>query len=142
MDLPREDFTLAYTYKRSLGPILGAFFTALGEGRLLGARTASGRVIVPPCEADPETGRDIAGLVEVGPQGTVLSWTWVSEPLDRHPLDRPFAWALIQPDGADTAWVQVLDSGDPDRVSVGLRVQPRVTTPPTGSVRDWVYEPS
>ena len=34
--------------------------------------------------------------------GTVVSWTWQSEPLLVKPLDRPFAWALIKLDGADT----------------------------------------
>ena len=68
-------FTLAYTYKRSLGPILSRFFTELREGHILGARTARGTVVVPPCEYDPETGADVLDLVEVGPEGRVTSWT-------------------------------------------------------------------
>ena len=46
---------------------------------------------------------------EVGPEGVVTSWTWVDEPNPNHPLDRPFAFALIQLDGADTAMVHVVD---------------------------------
>ncbi len=141
MDLPREGFTLAYSYKRSLGPILGAFFTALAEHRVLGARTASGRVLVPPDEADPETGHDIGELVEVGPEGTITSWTWVPEPGERHPLATPFAWALVQLDGADTAWLQAVDAPR-DTIRTGLRVRPRWPEGPAQAVRDLVYEPA
>ena len=49
--------------------------------------------------------------MEVGPEGVVTSWTWVDTPNPNHPLDRPFAFALIQLDGADTAMVHVVDGG-------------------------------
>ena len=67
---------MEYPYRRSLGPVLGSFFTALQEHRIQGARTVAGRVIVPPPEYDPDTGEDIDGLVDVGPGGSVTSWTW------------------------------------------------------------------
>jgi uncharacterized OB-fold protein len=138
--MPREEFTLAYSYKRSLGPVLGAFFSALAEGRTLGARTATGRVLIPPSEADPETGEDIVGLVEVGPEGTIEAWTWIASPLPRHPMQVPFAWALIRPDGSDTAWVQAVSASSPDQLVAGQRVRPRLCESPTGSIQDLVYE--
>ena len=49
-------------------------------------------------------------------------WAWVEEPLRYHPLDRPFAWALIQIDGADTSMLHALDAGSADRVVSGMRV--------------------
>ncbi len=61
-------------------------------------------------------------MVEVGPGGAVESWAWVSHPLAKHPMDRPFAWALIRLDGADTALLHVVDSGGPDRLASGDRV--------------------
>jgi uncharacterized protein len=140
VELPREGFTLAYSYKRSLGPVLGAFFTALGEGRVLAARTASGQVIVPPCEWDPETGLDTKDLFEVGPEGTVQSWTWVGEPLARHPLDTPFAFALIVLDGAHTGWIQAVAVDGPEALRTGSRVKPRATNTPITSVAELIYE--
>ena len=140
MDLPREGFTLAYSYKRSLGPVLGAFFTALADGRVLAARTASGHVIVPPCEWDPETSRDMTDLIEVGPEGTIQSWTWVPEPLARHPLDTPFAFALIVLDGAHTGWIQAVAADGPSALRTGLRVKPRLTQSPITSVAELIYE--
>ena len=38
--------TVGYTYKRSLGPILSRFFTALRDKQILGIRRADGPVLV------------------------------------------------------------------------------------------------
>jgi uncharacterized OB-fold protein len=116
---------LEYPYARSVGPVIGAFLTGLRDGRLLGVRGAAGAVIVPPTEYDPTTGEDTGEMVEVGPAGAVESWAWVSHPLRKHPLDKPFAWALIRLDGADTALLHVVDCGDPDKLTTGDRVTVR-----------------
>ncbi len=104
---------LEYPYSRSVGPVIGAFLTGLRDGRLLGVRGAGGSVIVPPTEYDPTTGDDTGEMVAVGPGGAVESWAWVSRPLPKHPLQTPFAWALIRLDGADTALLHVVDAGGP-----------------------------
>ncbi len=39
---------MEYPYRRSLGPVLSAFFTGLRDRTILGARTRDGRVLVPP----------------------------------------------------------------------------------------------
>jgi uncharacterized OB-fold protein len=117
--------TLEYPYSRSVGPVIGAFLTALREGRFLGATGSGGRVIVPPTEYDPITGDDTGELVEVGPGGVVETWAWVSHPLRKHPLTVPFAWALIRLDGADTALLHVVDAGSPDALATGGRVTAR-----------------
>ncbi len=80
---------------------------------------------MPPTEYDPTTGEDTGEMVEVGPGGAVESWAWVSHPLPKHPLQRPFAWALIRLDGADTAMLHVVDSGGPDNLASGDRVTVR-----------------
>lgn len=123
-------------YRRSLGPVVGAFMTALRGGTVLGARTAAGRVICPPLEYDPTDGEAVDELVPVGPNGTVTGWSWVAEPLRKHPLDRPFAWALVQLDGADTSMVHALDTGDPNAVSTGMRVAVRWAEDRTGHITD------
>jgi hypothetical protein len=115
--------TLEYAYTRSVGPVIGRFLGELRERRLLGVRTAGGRVLVPPQEYDPETGDPTGDFVDVGPGGTVTTWAWVSEPRPNHPLNRPFAWALIRPDGADTAMLHAVDAIDEARVWTGMRVR-------------------
>jgi uncharacterized OB-fold protein len=129
-------------YTRSLGPALGAFFTGLRDGRLVGARTAGGRVVVPPAEHDPHTAAPLGEWVEVGPAGTVTAWTWVARPKPgKHHLTRPFGFALVCPDGADTALVGVVDAGTPEAMSVGMRVAPRWARARSGTIHDleaWV----
>jgi uncharacterized OB-fold protein len=123
------DHRLEYPYSRSVGPVIGAFLTGLREGKLFGVRGAGGSVIVPPTEYDPTTGEDTGELVEVGPGGVVETWAWVAEPLRKHPLQRPFAWALIRLDGADTAMLHVVDSGGPDALAAGDRVTVKFRPP-------------
>jgi uncharacterized protein len=63
--------TITFPYKRSLGPVLGAFMTALTQQRLIGIRNGE-QVMCPPLEWDPGTGAELAhDFVEVGPAGTV-----------------------------------------------------------------------
>jgi len=117
--------TLEFPYSRTVGPVVGAFLAGLREHKILGIRTHEGQVLVPPLEYDPYTGEALTDVVEVGPAGTVESWTWVDEPTSKHPLDHPFAFALIKPDGADSAMVHVVDVENIDRMSTGMRVHPR-----------------
>ena len=92
-----EESSITFPYKRSLGPVIGAFMTALTEKKILGIRNGVG-VLVPPMEWDPATGAELPReLIEVGPAGTIESWTWVPDPTEQHPLDRPFAFAFIRP---------------------------------------------
>ncbi|MEU4326107.1 Zn-ribbon domain-containing OB-fold protein [Nonomuraea dietziae] len=112
-------------YTRTTGPVIGRFLTELRDGRLMGVRTAEGRTLVPPLEYDPATGEPVTDeWVEVGPAGTVTASAWVHEPRESHPLDRPFAWALIRLDGADTALVHAVDAGSPKALPPGTRVRP------------------
>jgi len=116
---------LEYPYRRSVGPVLGAFFTGLSEQRLVGVRTRDGRVLVPPVEYDPESGESIDEIVPVGPGGVVTTWAWIEKPRPKHPLDRPFAWALVKLDGATTGMLHAVDAGSAAKMKTGMRVRPR-----------------
>ena len=117
---------IEYPFSRTTGPVVGAFFTALREGVVVGIRGADGRVIVPPVEYDPVTSEALTEIVEVGSAGEVVSWAWVTDPRADQPLDRPFAWALVRLDGADTPLLHAVDTdGDPTAIATGTRVQIR-----------------
>lgn len=131
--------TLAFDYTRSVGPTLGKFFTALREHRILGVRGSDGRVHVPPAEYDPVTYEPLGEMVPVAPVGTVVSWTWQSEPLPGQPLDRPFAWALIKLDGADTALLHAVDAGEPAEIKTGARVHAHWADETVGAITDIAY---
>jgi uncharacterized OB-fold protein len=127
---------LEYPYKRSLGPVIGRFFTSLRDKRIEGVRTADGRVIVPPTEYDPETSEPLSEFAEVGTVGVVTSWGWVTSPRSNHPLQKPFAWALIKLDGADTAMLHAVDAGSESAISTGMRVRVRWAAEREGGIRD------
>jgi uncharacterized OB-fold protein len=130
-------------YTRSVGPVIGRFLTELRDGRLVGVRTASGGVLFPPAEYDTDGEPVGEEFVNVGPGGVVGTYAWVPRPRPGHPLDRPFAWALITPDGADTAMLHVLDLGvvepgaePPRTLKKGLRVRPKWRAERTGTITD------
>lgn len=136
-ELLQARHVLEYDYRRSVGPVLGRFFTALRDRTFVANRTRGGRVLCPPAEYDPETGETAGdGFVPVGPGGVVTTWGWVAAPRARHPLERPFAWALVRLDGADTALLHAVDAGSEERMRTGLRVVPRWADERQGSILD------
>jgi uncharacterized OB-fold protein len=130
---------LSFDYTRSVGPLLSQFFTALRERRILGVRGSDGRVLVPPAEYDPVNYAQLTEVVPVASVGTILSWTWQSHPLEGQPLDKPFAWALIKLDGADTALLHAVDAGSSDAISTGARVHVHWADEPVGAITDIAY---
>jgi len=130
---------LSFVYTRSVGPLLSQFFTALRERRILGVRGSDGRVHVPPAEFDPVTYARLTEIVPVSSIGTVVSWTWQPLPLEAQPLDRPFAWALIKLDGADTPLLHAVDAGSAESISTGARVHAHWVDEPVGAITDIAY---
>ena len=130
---------LSFDYTRSVGPLLSQFFTALRERRIVGVRGSDGRVHVPPAEYDPVTYEQLTEVVPVSSVGTVQSWTWQSTPLEGQPLDKPFAWALIKLDGADTPLLHAVDAGSSDAISTGARVHAHWIDEPVGAITDIAY---
>ncbi len=135
-ELLSAGYVLEYAYHRSVGPAIGRFLTGLREHRIEGVVGSDGKVIVPPTGYDPLTGETLESFVEVGPAGVVTSWAWVSEPRPNQPLERPFAWALIRLDGADTGLLHAVDAGDESRMSTGMRVKVRWREETSGHIRD------
>ena len=139
----RAPLEIGFDYTRSLGPTLSQFMTALADRRILGSRGADGRVHAPPFEYDPVTFDPPGELVEVGPEGTVTTWSWAPEPLAGQPLTRPFAWALIRLDGADTAMLHAVDAASATAMRTGMRVRPRWADATVGHISDIAcFEPT
>ena len=138
----RAPLVIEYPFRRTTGPVIGAFFTAVREARLLGIKAADGSVMCPPQEYDPVTAEPLTELVPVGDTGTVESWTWVVEPREGQPFDRPFAWALVRLDGADTPMLHALVVASPAEVSVGQRVRVVWAEERTGAITDFHFAPA
>jgi uncharacterized OB-fold protein len=126
---------LEYPYTRSTGPVIGRFLAGLRDRRIEGIRASDGRVLVPPVEYDPQTAEELHEFVEVGTSGVVTTWAWVAEPRQNNPLDRPFAWALIRLDGADTAMLHAVDAQEAN-MKTGMRVQARWRSERVGHITD------
>jgi uncharacterized OB-fold protein len=126
---------LEYPYTRTVGPVMGRFFTGLRDGRIEGIRAADGRVLVPPSEYDPTTSEPLSEWVAVSDHGEIVSWTWVTEPVEGNPFDRPFAWALIRLQGADTPLLHAVDAPR-EQLHTGLRVRARWRAEREGHIRD------
>lgn len=135
-ELLTAPYVLEYTFQRSTGPIIGRFLTGLRAGRIEGIRMVSGGVLVPPTEYDPETGDALSEMVEVGQEGTVMTWAWVADARPQQPLPGPFAWALIRLDGADTAMLHAVDAGTIDAMHTGMRVRARWREERIGAITD------
>jgi uncharacterized OB-fold protein len=118
--------TIEFPYTRTLGPVYSAFLTGLRDAKILGITSTDGKVLCPPTEWDPQTGEPLEpDFVEVGPGGVVETWAWVTQPTRKHPLQHPFAFALIKLDGADTGLFHAVDAGSMDAMHTGMRVTPR-----------------
>ncbi len=65
----------------------------------------------------------------------------MSQPGRKHPLDHPFAFALVRLDGAHTGLLHVVDAGSMDRMRTGMRVVPRWKTERAGHITDLVFVP-
>lgn len=136
-------FTLGFTYTRSTGPVVGRFLTELRDRKVVGIKGSDGSVIVPPMEYDPVTAEELSEFVDVADTGVVKSWAWVKHPRVKHPLDKPFAWAQIQLDGADTPMLHCVDAGEESAMSTGMRVKVRWAEETKGSITDIAcFEPA
>ena len=128
---------MEFDYTRSTGPVVGAFLTGLRDRKVLAYQASDGRVVCPPPEYDAVSvaAVDAAALVEVGQEGTVTSWSWNPVPRAGNPFDRPFAWALVKLDGADTSLLHALDA-PADQISTGMRVRIRWADETVGYIKD------
>lgn len=139
IDVLRAPLVIEYPFVRTTGPVIGAFLTGLRERTIVGIKGSHGRVIVPPVEYDPVTAEDLSEMVVVGPAGVITAAAWVAEPREEHPLEWPFAWALIRPDGADTSMLHVVNTDSPDAVRIGTRVTPHWREETKGEIADIEY---
>ncbi len=134
-DVLRAPLVLEYPFRRTTGPVIGAFLTGLREGRIIGIEDEQGKVLVPPVEYDPATGAPLTKLVPVSSEGQVVTWSWNEQVRDGQPFDRPFAWALVRLDGADTTMLHAVDAPE-DVMAAGLRVRARFAEERDGSLSD------
>jgi len=122
-EILNQAFELGYTYTRSTGPVVGRFLTELKKRNIVGIKASDGRVVVPPMEYDPDTAAELSEFVQVGQQGEIVSFAWVKEPRAAHPMQVPFAWAMIKLDGADVPMIHCVAAAAESDIVTGARVR-------------------
>lgn len=117
--------TPIYLHYHYIAPCtLTPFLRALKNGKLTGALSpATGKVLIPPLGACPESGTATAELLPLQDSGTVLSFTTVHLPIPDSPLKPPFTVANILLDGADQTISHLVTECDPADVVIGMRVR-------------------
>lgn len=101
------------------------FFREIMEnGRLLGTHCPEcDYTYVPPTFYCERCFAKLEEWVEVGPEGTVQSFTVLLVAPDGSPLEEPDILALIQLDGADSMVVHRLGKVGLDELAIGMRVK-------------------
>jgi len=135
-EILNQAFELGFTYTRSTGPVIGRFLTELKKRNIVGIKASDGRVVVPPMEYDPDTAEELSEFVDVGQEGEIVSFAWVKHPREAHPMDKPFAWAMIRLDGADVPMVHCVAADSEGDVATGARVKAVWSDEPKGFITD------
>lgn len=130
------DFQLGFTYTRSPGNIMGKFLAALKQRQLYGIRAGDGKVLFPPTEYDPRNSDALDDFVPVKDTGKLLYWTWIEKPRDHHMIEHPFAFGMVQLDGADTPFLHRIFADSADALSAGMPVQVQWEENRVGAITD------
>lgn len=125
-DLPQiEDIEspIYLKFDYTAGRAISRFLRSIKKGEIVGQRSpGTGKVVVPPLGACPESGQPTTEEVTLSDVGTVLGFTIVHLPIPNNDLKPPFAVANILLDGADQFVSHLISECPNDAVEIGMRV--------------------
>jgi uncharacterized OB-fold protein len=135
--------TLHLPYHYVAGDWRATYLRALKDKRILGSRcTKTGKVIVPPVIASPESFAPCdPELVELPARGVVTTFCIVNIPVIGRNIDLPYVAASVALDGAAISMYALIQECRPEEVRMGMRVE-AVWKPDgerTGSHEDILY---
>ena len=82
---------------------------------------------------------ELKKTVEIGPLGTLETFTVVTYDEPIHPRKAPFIYGIVKLDGADTGMAHLIDEVDFEEVRIGMRVQPVFAKERKGNILDIQY---
>ena len=138
---------LSIPQRFSTGPLMGKFLQELRDNkRILGNKCPEcGRIQTPPREICAICRIRVEELVEIGPEGRVISFdiTYYAspDPLTGESRETPYCSAFLLLDGctgSDIFWHEI-DPAGIDRVKKGVRIRPVWAENRTGSISDIKY---
>jgi len=122
------------------GTIGSLFYTTLRDKkRILGIRcTTCDRVLWPPRQTCGRCFSQLSenDLVEIGPNGTLETFTTVSYSEPVHPAPAPLIYGIIKLDGADTGITHLIGGVPFDALHVGMRMKPVFSEERHGDILD------
>lgn len=127
-------------YRWSAGEAGSRFLKALRDDKkLLATRCPECRkAYMPPRKSCGTCFAACGEWLEVGPKGTLLSYTQALYESPAHPRPRPL-YGLIRLDGADTALLHLLGEASLEELSIGMRVEAVFAEARSGSILDLLH---
>jgi len=117
-------------YHFTAGLAQSRFLKGIAEGRFLGQRCpVCGKVYVPPRGSCPTDGVPTTDEVELSNTGTVTTYCVVNVPFQGQSIEIPYICAQILLDGANLAFMGLIQEVPADQVRMGMRVE-AVWVPP------------
>jgi uncharacterized OB-fold protein len=111
-------------YSFTAGQAQSRFLKGVAEGKFLGMRCPKcNKVYVPARGSCPTDGVATTEEVVLGNTGTVTTYCVVNVPFQGQSIELPYICALILLDGANLAFMGLLQEIPPDQVRMGLRVE-------------------
>jgi len=111
-------------YEYTAGLAQSRFLKGIAEGKFLGQRCpACGKVYVPPRGSCPTDGVATTDEVQLGNTGTVTTYCVVNVPFQGQSIEIPYICAQILLDGANLAFMGLIQELPADQVRMGMRVE-------------------
>lgn len=128
-------------YSWSVGDTGSRFLTEIRDRKQILGKKCEGceTVFVPPRKMCPRCFQDTGSWIEVGPKGSLVTYTIVRHENTLQPLKAPFAYGIIQLDGSSTGLVHLLGEVDLDSICSGMRLEPVFKEERTGHILDITY---
>ncbi len=129
-------------FRWSVGSYMERFFAGLGEKKLVGIRCPRcAKVFVPPRMICEHCFAETQEWVEVGPKAVVVAFTIAHVEVDAkagglRDLEEAAVIALIQPEGADSAFVHRVREVRPEDMREGMALEPVWAAEPAGDLAD------
>ena len=129
---------IEYPYSSATGRAVGQVLTAMRDDKKVLALKCPkcGAVVAPAQDYCDLCSVDMNEWVDVGQEGKVITWAIMRRDVPIYPHKAPFAFALIQLDGADVGMVHAILANDYAAIKEGSRVRAVWKDERTGSIRD------
>jgi len=128
-------------YTWSVGEYGSRFFYELKENKKFWATRCPKckKVFIPPRKTCPDCFVPIEEWLEVGPDGSLVTFTIIRYSAQMHPVPAPLAVGIILLDGADTGLVHLIGGVELEEIRSGMRVKPVFREQGKGNLLDISY---